>query len=81
MNGQCECVQVFGQMLQLPELPSSAFLIHFNGYWEGNSSFIKVKFPVKFDLYNFDILLCMAKNVNKNDFRVSLRSYYEIVYC
>ena len=30
LNGKGECIQVFDQSLQLPEIPSSTFFIHFN---------------------------------------------------
>ena len=32
LNGTGECIQVFDQRLQLPEIPSSTFFIHFNGH-------------------------------------------------
>ena len=41
----------------------------------------KVKLAVKFDFLNFDILLWMSKNVNKNEFWVFQRTFDEIVYC
>ena len=31
LNGKGECIQVFDQRLQLPEIPLSAFFIYFNG--------------------------------------------------
>ena len=31
-NGKGECIQVFDQGLQLPEIPSITFFIHFNGH-------------------------------------------------
>ena len=57
LNGKGECIQVFDQRLQLPEIPLSTFFIRFNGQSERISSLIKVKLAVKFDFLNFDILL------------------------
>ena len=81
LNGKGECIQVFDQRLQLPEIPLSTFSIHLNGQWEGISSLIEVKLAVKIDFLNFDILFWIAKNVNKSDFWVFLITFYEIVYC